>query len=270
MPSPDGSTVEIRPMGVDLVTNVCLHHGPLAACVLTPAEDEAVDARLLAHPWPDSLIDELAPQLGQNLFCPPGRSAERREFLREVTLRYGACAIQAWDGDLIVGVVRFFPSSLLLRLGQRSADLQTSWFWPAVEADDPANTLFVLCVETGAATFQPGLLVAPPAESTTVDPVAYQRRGIGSQLVTALIEWARAHGWARLQVGAGQDLEIVYGLVGTGGRTFWEKLGFQATRELPPLPWNTGDLPVLSYQASRRRMDLDDAQRQWLMVLDLE
>ncbi len=93
MQSPDGSTIEIRPMGVDLVTNVCLHHGPLAACVLK-------------HPWPDSLIDELAPHLGQNLFCPPGRSVERREFLREVTLRYGACAIQAWDGDLIVGVVR--------------------------------------------------------------------------------------------------------------------------------------------------------------------
>ena len=266
----DASNVEIRPMGVDLVTNVCLHHGPLAACTLTPSTDEKVDARLLTHPWPDSLIDELAPQLGQHLFCPPGRSVERREFLREVTLRYGACAIQAWDGDLIVGVVRFFPSGLLLRLGQQSPDLQSSWFWPAVEADDPANTLFVLCVETGAANFQPGILVAPPDEPTAGDPLAYQRRGIGSLLVRALIDWAREHGWARLQVGAGQDLEIVYGLTGTGGRTFWEKLGFRTERELPVLPWVAGDLPVLSYQASRRRMDLDDAQRQWLMVLDLE
>ncbi len=270
MQSPDGSTVEIRPMDVDLVTNVCLHHGPLAACMLTPAADATVDARLLAHPWPDSLIDELAPRLGQGLFCPPGHSVERREFLREITRRYGACAIQAWDGGLIVGVVRFFPSSLLLQLGQRSASLRESWFWSAVAADDPANTLFILCVETGAATFQPGLLVMPPSEPTAVDPEAYQRRGIGSQLVRALIDWARARGWARLQVGAGQDLEIVYGLAGTGGRTFWEKLGFRAARELPPLPWTAGDLPVLSYQASRRRMDLDDAQRQWLMVLDLE
>ncbi len=270
MQTPDVSHVEIRPMGADLVTNVCLHHGPLAACTLLQPDETQVDTRLLVHPWPDSLIDELAPQLGQNLFCPPGRSVERREFLREVTLRYGACAIQAWDGDLIVGVVRFFPSGLLLQLGQQSPDLQTSWFWPAVEADDAANTLFVMCVETGAATFQPGMLVAPPDEPTAVDPVAYQRRGIGSLLVHALIDWAREHGWARLQVGAGQDLEIVYGLTGTGGRTFWEKLGFRAARELPALPWTTGDLPVLSYQASRRRMDLDQAQRQWLMVLDLE
>ena len=139
-PTSDGA-INIRPMGDDLVTTLCLHHGPLAAAQLRHSPDNGVDTRLLHHPWPDSLLDELAPRLGQNLVCPPGASSERREFLREVNHRYGTCAIQAWHDDKIVGVIRFFPSALLLRMGRSSEGLRHSWFWPAVEADDPANTL---------------------------------------------------------------------------------------------------------------------------------
>ncbi len=265
-PITDGA-IAIRPMDDDLVTTICLHHGPLTSLQLRQSADNGVDTRLLRHPWPDSLLDELAPRLGQNLFCPPGASTERREFLREVNYRYGACAIQAWHTDKIVGAIRFFPSALLLRLGRHSEELRQSWFWPAVEADDPANTLFIQCIEMGAPTFQSGLTVLPGASHE--EATAYQRRGIGSDLARALVTWARERGWARLQIGAGQDLDIIYGMVGSGGRTFWEKLGFRAAKELPPLPWTTAELPVLSFQASKARMGLNEAARQWLMVLDL-
>ena len=265
-PTLDGA-IHIRPMGDDLVTTLCLHHGPLAMAQLRQPADDQVDARLLQHPWPETLFDEVAPRLGQSLVCPPGASTERREFLREVIRRYGTCAIQAWHGDKIVGAIRFFPSALMMRLGRHSDSMRSSWFWPAVAADDPANTLFIQCIEMGAPTFQSGLLVLPGESSD--DATDFQRRGIGTSLVKALIAWAAERGWARLQVGAGQDLDIIYGLVGTGGRTFWEKLGFRAHKELPILPWTTSELPVLSYQASKARMSLDDAQRQWLMVLDL-
>ncbi|MBK9230084.1 MAG: GNAT family N-acetyltransferase [Anaerolineae bacterium] len=265
-PTSDGA-INIRPMGDDLVTTLCLHHGPLAAAQLRHSPDNGVDARLLHHPWPDSLLDELAPRLGQNLVCPPGASSERREFLREVNHRYGTCAIQAWHDDKIVGVIRFFPSALLLRMGRSSEGLRHSWFWPAVEADDPANTLFIQCIEMGAPTFQSGLLAL--SDENNEDATAYQRRGIGTALAQALVTWARERGWARLQIGAGQDLDIIYGLVGSGGRTFWEKLGFRTHKELPALPWTTTELPVLSYQASKARIGLDEAARQWLMVLDL-
>ena len=58
-PTSDGA-INIRPMGDDLVTTLCLHHGPLAAAQLRHSPDNGVDARLLHHPWPDSLLDELA------------------------------------------------------------------------------------------------------------------------------------------------------------------------------------------------------------------
>ncbi len=266
-PTLDG-VIEIRPMGNDLVTTACLHRGPLDAGVLLyQSADEAVDERLYQHPWPDSLLDELAPRLGQNIVCPPGASAERREFLREVVHRYGTCAIQAWHDDQIVGIIRFFPSALMMRLGRHSPSLRDSWFWPAVQADDPANTLFIQCIEMGAPTFQRGLLAMP--DDSSKNATYFQRRGIGSALVRALIAWAAERGWARLQTGAGRDLEIVYGLAGTGGRTFWEKLGFHAHTELPSLPWVSTQLAVLSYQASKARISLEEAQRQWLMVYDL-
>jgi len=45
-PTLDGA-IHIRPMGDDLVTTLCLHHGPLAAAQLRQPSDNHVDARLL-------------------------------------------------------------------------------------------------------------------------------------------------------------------------------------------------------------------------------
>ncbi len=65
------------------------------------------------------------------------------------------------------------------------------------------------------------------------------RKGIGLKLARALIDWARQHGWKRLEVTTFADLDIFYGVTGSAGKSFWEKLGFkvQNTRPMSRQDW---------------------------------
>jgi len=54
----------------------------------------------------------------------------------------------------------------------------------------------------------------------------YQRKGIGTRMVRALIEWAKANGWERIEADSFEDIPIIYEITGSAGHTFWEKLGF--------------------------------------------
>ena len=56
----------------------------------------------------------------------------------------------------------------------------------------------------------------------------WRRRGIGAELMTHAIEWARKHGMARLVLHASDD-----------GRRLYERLGFEPTNEMR----FTGELP---------------------------
>jgi N-acetylglutamate synthase-like GNAT family acetyltransferase len=63
----------------------------------------------------------------------------------------------------------------------------------------------------------------------------YQRKGIGTRMVRALIEWAKANGWERIEADSFEDIPIIYDITGSAGHTFWEKLGFRlADRHLHP------------------------------------
>ena len=60
----------------------------------------------------------------------------------------------------------------------------------------------------------------------------YQRRGIGSRMVEALIEWAQKNGWEHIEVESFEDLPIIYEVTGSAGHVFWEKLGFRLNDRL--------------------------------------
>lgn len=45
-------------------------------------------------------------------------------------------------------------------------------------------------------------------------------------MVRALIEWAKANGWERIEADSFEDIPIIYEITGSAGHTFWEKLGF--------------------------------------------
>ena len=45
-------------------------------------------------------------------------------------------------------------------------------------------------------------------------------------MVKALIEWAKANGWERIEADSFEDLPIIYEGTGSAGRSLWEKSGF--------------------------------------------
>ncbi len=143
-------------------------------------------------------------------------------------LIYGACAILARDDDKIVGHLRFYPKAICDLKGAGGLCLQQDY--PAGPADTfgdsgfpgPAQiedkTLVVHCLMTGS-----------PQQKEN----PYQRKGIGSRMVGALIQWAGTNGWKRIEVGSFEDVPIVYEVTGSAGHTFWEKLGFRVVDRHP-------------------------------------
>jgi hypothetical protein len=61
----------------------------------------------------------------------------------------------------------------------------------------------------------------------------YQRKGIGTRMVRALIKWAKANGWERIEADSFEDLPIIYEMTGSAGYKFWEYLGFRIVDRHP-------------------------------------
>jgi len=156
--------VAIEPMTDALLLWRCLHHGPVSR--------DTIDQ------WPST---------GE---VPWERCRTRNlPLLAKLTRTYGACAIVARDGEQIVGCLRFYPKvvcgmadagGLCLQQdppagpGDNFADQD---FPPLSQIED--KTIVVHCMMTGSAQREEN---------------PYQRRGLGSRMVRALIEWARANG----------------------------------------------------------------------------
>jgi len=66
-------------------------------------------------------------------------------------------------------------------------------------------------------------------------------------MVRALIDWAKATGWERIEVDSFEDLPIIYEITGSAGHTFWEKLGFRLVDRHPH--------PALQDQNERTEFD---------------
>ena len=102
----------------------------------------------------------------------------------------------------------------------------------------------------------------------------YQRKGIATRMVRALIEWAKASGWDRIEADSFEDLPIIYEGTGSAGHTFWEKSGFRLVdRHLHPELQDRGKLPefiaTLEQQAKSAGLPPDTARDRLVMRLDL-
>jgi len=188
--------VVVEPMTEEFILWRCLHGGPLSR--------DSIDE------WPSAST------------LPLGRYRERNTpLLVKITRTYGACAIIARDGDEIVGQLRFYPKAICSMDGAGCLCLQQDH--TAGPADDFADrdfpdpaqiddkTLVVHCMMTG---------------SSQQKENPYQRKGIATRMVGALIEWAKANGWDRIEADSFEDIPIIYEITGSAGHTFWEKLGF--------------------------------------------
>ena len=195
--------VVVEPMGSDRVLWCCLHGGPVT-----------LDS---ADQWPSADKTEW------------GRYRERNvPLLRKIARTYGSCAILARDGNQIVGQLRFYPKVICDLKGAGALCLLQDH--PAGPAEDfatsdfpdPAQiehrTLVIHCMMTGS-----------PMQKEN----PYQRKGIGSRMVRALIQWATTNGWERIEADSFEDLPVIYEITGSAGHTFWEKLGFRVVDRHP-------------------------------------
>jgi hypothetical protein len=195
--------VVVEPMTEEFIVWRCLHDGPLARDTI----DQWPSASTM--PW----------------VCYRDRNTP---LLMKLTRTYGSCAIIARDGDQIVGHLRFYPKSVCDMEGAGGLCLQQDSPAGPVEdfADsdfpDPAQiedkTLVVHCLMTGS-----------PQQKEN----PYQRKGIGTRMVRALIEWAKVNGWERIEADSFEDIPIIYEITGSAGHTFWEKLGFHLVDRHP-------------------------------------
>ena len=195
--------VVVEPMTEEFILWRCLHCGPLSCDTI---DQWSSDDKM---PW--------------------DRYRKRNiPLLVKITRTYGTCAIIARDGDKIVGQLRFYPKAICNLEGAGYLCLQQDHIAGPTEnfADSnfpsPAQiedkTLFVHCVMTG---------------SSQQKENPYQRKGIGTRMVRALIEWAKKNSWDRIEADSFEDIPIIYEITGSAGHTFWEKLGFHLADRHP-------------------------------------
>lgn len=142
--------------------------------------------------------------------------------LKRLIRAYGTCAMLAWDSECVVGFLRFYPKAVLAM--EEAGSLCMQQYFPAGPSESLGNaplpavediedkTLAVHCLMTGS----------PQQEEKP-----YQRVGLGTRMVRALIRWARDQGWCAIEANSFEDIPLYYGITGGTGKSFWEKLGFR-------------------------------------------
>ncbi|MBN1765447.1 MAG: GNAT family N-acetyltransferase [Sedimentisphaerales bacterium] len=192
----------IEPMTEEFILWRCLHSGPLSR--------DTIDQ------WPsESQI-------------PWERYRQRNTpLLLKLTQTYGACAILARDQDRIVGTLRFYPRAVCDMEGDGLCLQQDN---PSGPVDDCATHEFPTLEQIEDKTLVIHCLMIGSSQQKE-NP--YQRKGIGSRMVKALIQWAANHEWHHIEVDAFEDLPIIYEITGSAGHTFWEKLGFSIIDRYP-------------------------------------
>jgi hypothetical protein len=236
----------VQPIAVDLMPADfilwrCLHGGPLT-------RDN------LDRPEPNPQVDW------------PSTRERNIPILRALTEAYGACAVVARDGDRVVGILRFYPRTVLEMAGTLGFCMQQTFpsgppqdfagasLRPSRELED--RTLAVHCMAAG----QPG---------AGEDPT--RRKGLGTRMVRRLIDWARTEGWEAIEATAYADLDVLYAITGAAGRTFWEKIGFRVARTgIEAELRKEGDLlDAMRREAELRGMAPDRLADKYTMRLDL-
>jgi hypothetical protein len=233
--------VIVAPMTGEFLLWRCLHGGPL-------------NLHNIDHPIPDECVpwDEL--------------HARNLPLLHRLVETYGACAIVARAGERIVGQLRFYPSEVCAMPAAGELCLQQLFpagpeagfasqdFPPLEQLKD--KTLRVHCMMTGS-----------PSQAEN----PYQRKGIAVRMVGCLVDWARQQGWKAIEAVAYEDLDIVYAITGSAGKSFWQKLGFQVTEvgAEPAIGEDEGFATVMKEQAAARGLPEVAYMNRYIMRLEL-
>lgn len=264
--------IEIKPMGEDFILPRCLHAGPIEAAVGKASEPADLD--LPPHPWSDETIRDLVARHPDFGLCDAG-SGWPTEFMREMIRRYGACALLAWEGQKVVGFIRFYPMEIARLVDERRAGRVEPILDPtlACEPEGDEATFWVHCVMTSRPYTGGTEEVGPTSGGDGILRTAEEagaRKGIGLRLARALIPWAREHGWKRMIKIAPCDLDFFYGIWGGGGKSFWEKAGFKVVGTIHrPQKWSEEDMTTLRAQLADKGMTEDDAWTFYRMTCEL-
>lgn len=231
--------VVIEPMTEGFIVWRCLHRGPLSKETIETPPAEGPD-------WEQ-------------------RRAVNVPLLEKLIKTYGTCAMLARDGDEVVGSLRFYPKWLFsmanagLCMQQEfpagpSDRLIEARFPPLDEIED--KTLTVHCLMTGS-----------PFQKEN----PYQRKGIGTQLARALVDWATANGWEAIEATAYEALNIFYENTGQAGKRFWERLGFKLLRTEvePALDDESEFVRRARDEAVARGLDVAKIKNRYVMRLEL-
>lgn len=233
--------VVVEPMTGEFIVWRCLHGGPLSRQTIDrwPAQETL--------PW--------------ERYC--GRNTD---LLRNLSRAYGACAIIARDADRIVGQLRFYPRAVWEMEGAGSLCLQQDF--PAGPADDFAESIFPPREELRDRTLKVHCVMTGSPQQ---DENPYQRRGVGTRMARALIQWATDNRWERIEADAFEDIPIIYEITGSAGHTFWEKLGFHIADRHPHPDLQNRDpfVVTLEEQAEAIGISPERAKDRLIMRLDL-
>ena len=269
--------IEIRPMDESYLHLTCLHAGP----VDTRSYRAPPDPLPGGHPplpWDDDTLRRVLATYRQQGIGHPRPAAFQWEMIR----RYGTCALLAWDGPLVVGHVRFFPAAVARLLVEGEPDPSPVLTLPP---EEDAHSLWVQCVMTCRpyvarvdcpALPADGVGDQGPAALTDADgrrrfrtvEEAGARRGVGQALVRELIAWAQAHGWRRIVKLAHCDLDWFYGIMGGGGKAFWEKAGFRVAEAVQwrPFVLSAEFAPIVEAQRRAAGMTEEEVWTWYWMV----
>ena len=225
--------VVVEPMTEDFILWRCLHGGPLS--------------RKTIDQWPDY-------------------RSRNRPLLKKLIQTYGTCAIVARDGEKVVGQLRFYPKVVRAMNGgwlclQQDQPAGPSDEFAESDFPEPASiedkTLSVHCMMTGS---------SQQAENP------YQRKGIGTRMAKALIQWARENDWEHIEADAFEEIPWIYEITGSAGYTFWEKLGFYIAERHPHPHLQEGQdefVEKLEEQAEAAGISPEKAKDRIVMRLDL-
>jgi GNAT superfamily N-acetyltransferase len=201
------------------------------------------------------------PVTRKNLDVPPDESRLpfRRTaipLLKRLTELYGSAAILAWEGDRVVGLLRFVPRVVSQMEGGGGFCLLMPH--PAGLKED----------------FPPGVL---PSKETIEDRTLVvtcmqllsdrQRKGFGRAMVERLKSWVREEGWEAIEATAYQDLPLVYEVTGNAGRSWWEGLGFHVRESLEEevMKEYPDFLHTLGIQAREKGMDPSEVTQKFIV-----
>ena len=179
----------------------CLHGGPLTAGTI-----DATDASGQV-PWAQFRDRNLA-------------------FLRNLAATYGASAVVARSGDSVIGHLRFYPKAVR-DLAAQGLGLCLQQEYPYGPAEDFGRRDFPKLREIADKTLIVHCMMLAPDGT---GEGSLRRRGLGTRMARALVEWAAANGWEAIEATAYEALPVIYATSGQADRRFWEALGFRLVR----------------------------------------